>query len=328
MKLNYKTQKRLNNPLMARILEEAVDNFIQFSHEEAEMVIFEITCTPEIALQKMGFPKGISKEQALIIRKELANQYRTKHEDWSFGQVFVNREEGKTFAAQELIKALGNDFYLFDTIMGYILQLSYHDEHTIEHALRCLKSKNANSQFGGIRALYFPYDVAEFLLPYANQIGAVLEEITEEKMNRWYDSSKSYERHQQIKTVAGLKISSKPKKIEKTPIEEAPSEEIHIKEAPSEETSTAPIAVAKEANHEVHVNTQNGGIKTEKVLLAGNFFASYSNVREHAECLLKNRQQINAFFQAYDNMKNNIDVNIDLLLKSPELVDSLMEIFM
>lgn len=301
--LRKKTTERLDENL-CKYLSNAVDQMLhsQNTFTEAEAIIWHLTYNYEDALDELGFISStVTKDEASIIRAELANQFRMVHSEWDYGT-----EKPWDEVTQKLWKALGGDQYAYHTVMKKLRDVDYLYVEGMLKVNRCLNSPVESSQFGGLRELGFSPKEAEFLKPAANQMGEVF-------FNIWETYLKRYQEEQnQTATAKPAQGQYSAKRTNATLKQEKAEEPSTL----SEEKKHAKVDLMKliadreqiimlyQIADEIDAFPEKDWLIADRKKIM-EFYATVDKIEQFAEkdWLIAHREKIEDFFQSVDALK-------------------------
>lgn len=260
--LRNKTIERLSHE-NCQVLEKIISRLPCTASYEMEIWIWGLTYKPVEMATSLKF-KEVAVQDCIVIRGELANQYRALNPEWEYGKA-----EPEDDTTKKLWTGLQGDKYAFYVVMQKIKEFSYFEGGKIAKVHYCLKSEKKEKQFGGLREMGFSYDEATFLLENAKRIGEVFSKLVKQKLDR-YERELSQEEKKVNKNL--------PAKVEKT-VENKPSKEVKV---------MSPQELVERRTD------------IESFFKSYDFVCSF----EKKEWLLENRKKIESFFKAYSSLES------------------------
>lgn len=181
--LRNKTAKKLSEDICRR-LTEVIDKISQRpSEDEVADYVWQLTFEPVGMAIIMGFPKEITPEEVLIIRNEIASQFRSIDKNWTYGneQIF-GKDYQDNPAYKELRKALKDAYALHEVVLR-CEAYSTLDVEAISKTIACLRSTWETSHVKGFERLQFIEEGEQALLVSARkEIAAFYESLCSDKL--------------------------------------------------------------------------------------------------------------------------------------------------
>lgn len=191
IKLRNKTTTQLSETTCQELVEILEARFrlqnmdLVEDRNSVEDTIWKLTYMPVEKADSMGFSEKMTAEEALIIRNEIASQFRSLTKTWDYGKEELFGKEFSGNAAYEQLRKALDDSYALHEVVRQCKAYMYLDIEAISKTIGCLKSTWATSHDKGFARLQFTEDEQKFLVKARKEIASFLESLCSDRLEEY-----------------------------------------------------------------------------------------------------------------------------------------------